>query len=350
MRAYHVIGLMSGTSLDGIDLCYVKFEQDERLQYELIHSKAVKYSLNMENRLKDAESLSALDLAILDIDLGKIFGAEINLFIQENKLDHIDAIASHGHTIFHRPELNFSTQIGSPSQIYALTSIKTIADFRSIDTALGGHGAPLVPIGDTLLFGQYDHCLNLGGIANVSLTDSDQENSKAFDIVVCNMALNHVAQLFGLPYDDDGKIAAQGKVDVDLLESLNKFEFLNQPPPKSLGKEQFQSFYLPLLANYNGSNHVLMATLIKHIGIQIGRILEDGTCLVTGGGAFNSVLIESIKTHSNCQLEIPSNEIIEFKEAIVFGLLGYLKLTNQVNTLASVTGASRDSIGGCIYG
>jgi anhydro-N-acetylmuramic acid kinase len=350
MRAYHLIGLMSGTSLDGIDLCYVKFEQTDRLNYELIYTKAINYAPEMLTSLKSAESLSALAMAKLDTELGRLYGEEINTFIKENNIKDIDGIASHGHTIFHHPELNFSTQIGSPAQINAITSIKTIADFRSIDTALGGHGAPLVPIGDLLLFGKYDNCLNLGGIANVSYREPETRNSIAFDIVICNMALNHMADLFGKPYDDNGQIASEGKVISTLLEALNSFEYLLQPPPKSLGKEQFHSFYLPLIENYLGQNKNIMATLIEHIGIQIGGNLKPGSCLITGGGAYNGALIDAIKRHSTCEIEIPSNEIIEFKEAIVFGLLGYLKLTNRINTLSSVTGAKRDSIGGCVYG
>ena len=348
MQAYYIIGLMSGTSLDGIDLCYAQFYNNGTESYALLHGKTIEYTSEFQKQLRKANQCSALELMQLDTDLGIFFGEQIKLFIKENNIQQIDAIASHGHTIFHSPQHHLSTQIGSPAQIYAITGIKTIADFRSIDVALGGQGAPLVPIGDQQLFSNYSSCLNLGGIANISF--DQQQKRIAYDICMCNMALNYLALKLGHSYDKNGNIASSGQINLKLLEDLNQFHYFSSEPPKSLGREQFDDWYLPLLENSSISVPDMMATTVEHIGMQIGKNIPKGNCLLTGGGVFNTSLINALKKHTQSTLEIPNNNLIEYKEALVFAYLGMLRLTNRKNTLSSVTGARRDSIGGCLYG
>lgn len=338
---------MSGTSLDGLDLCCVEFSgTSDQPIFNIIATKTYRYSTDWESRLRSIEQGSGLDLVKTDADLGKLFGSLTLDFIEEFNLENIDAIASHGHTIFHQPQLGFTTQIGHPAQVKAKTGITTIGDFRSLDVALSGQGAPLVPIGDQLLFGDYASCLNLGGIANVSYEKHGKRI--AFDISVCNMALNHLAQLCGVPYDANGDLANDGHIIQPLLDSLNQLEYYTAPPPKSLGKEDFIENVLPLLQEYYDPKDML-ATMTQHIGAQIGKTLPEGKCLITGGGAYNNSLIEAIQTHSTAQVVVPSNELIEFKEALIFAFLGYLRLHEQTNTLKSVTGGRSDSIGGAVY-
>ena len=348
MQAYYIIGLMSGTSLDGIDLCYAQFYNNETDRYELLNGKTIKYTSEIQKLLLKADQCTAIELMQIDADLGIYFGEQIKLFIQENDIQQIDAIASHGHTIFHNPKNHFSTQIGSPAQIHAITDIKTIADFRSVDVALGGQGAPLVPIGDQFLFSNYSSCLNLGGIANISF---DQQHKRiAYDICICNMALNFLALKLGHSYDKNGNIASSGQINLKLLNELNQFHYFSSEPPKSLGREQFDDWYIPLLENSSISVPDMMATTAEHIGMQIGKLIPKGNCLLTGGGVFNTSLINALKKHTQSTLEIPNNNMVDYKEALVFAYLGMLRLTNRINTLSSVTGANRDSIGGCIYG
>jgi anhydro-N-acetylmuramic acid kinase len=348
MQAYHLIGVMSGTSLDGIDLCFVEFKKGNTFEFELIHTRTVDYSEKIKSKLITVERGSALDLVKADAELGTIIGGSINKFIKDYKITKVDAIASHGHTVFHDPSNGFSTQIGSPSQIYTITGIKTIADFRSVDVALKGQGAPLVPIGDQLLFGDFDSCLNLGGIANLS----HQHEGKriGFDVVVCNMALNHLAGKEGKTFDENGQMASEGQPKESLLRELNELEYFTLPFPKSLGKELFLEWYVPLLNKFDVTTADLMATMIEHMTCQLGRVIPVGTCLITGGGAYNQALVKALRKHVAASIHIPENQLIEFKEALLFAFLGFLRLTDQVNTLSSVTGAKQDSMGGCIYG
>ena len=348
MQAYHLIGVMSGTSLDGIDLCYSEFIETEKITYRIIHSKTISYSDEIKDRLANAHQSTSLELIRLDADLGRLIGSSVNDFIHEFDIKKVDAIASHGHTVFHEPQQGYSTQIGNPAHIYATTGIKTIADFRSVDVALHGQGAPLVPIGDDLLFNEFSYCLNLGGIANLSHHQSGKRIG--YDISICNMALNHLALKAGKPFDVDGNMAESGTVCLVMLDEMNDFQFLEKAPPKSLGIEQFLEFYMPILMKFEISVPDALATLVEHIALQISNCLNGGTCLISGGGAHNRFLMDRLRSKTNCELILPDNDTINFKEALIFGLLGFLRLTHQANSLSSVTGASRDSIGGCIYG
>ena len=342
-----IIGLMSGTSLDGIDLACCHFSTTNgSIQWQLLASETIPYPESWTKRLSTLENATAYEYALADVELGHLFGETIRQFVEKHNLTP-DYVASHGHTIFHQPQHKLTTQIGDGDAIAAESGIPVIFNFRKLDVALGGQGAPLVPIGDQLLFGQYDACLNLGGIANISYGTSSRT---AFDISPCNMALNFLALSLGKPYDKDGIEASKGNIVESLLQRMNKLPFYLLPPPKSLGKEWFVENFKPLLDEGDWTIQDLLRTTVEHIAIQISHIVNNHsirTLLVTGGGTKNKFLISRIQHFSpKCQLTVPENNIIDYKEAIIFALLGYLRLQGQVNALSSVTGASRDSSSG----
>ena len=346
-----MIGLMSGTSLDGTDLayCQLKYEKDA-WSYKILAAKTYKYSRDWKKRLKNTEDTSALEFIKTDSDLGLYFGNKINQFISDFKLDKnkIDAIASHGHTIFHQPDLGFSTQIGNGSQICATSGLKTIVDFRSIDVALNGQGAPLVPIGDLLLFNDYNNCLNLGGIANISCQKGGQRIAK--DITFANMIGNYLCEEINFEFDDKGAIASNGKIDNQTLELLNNVVSHKKLKNKSLGKEIFVKRIKPFLQESTASIEDKLHTLAHHLSTKISEnTTPNSSLLITGGGAYNDFWIQLIKEKTQANITIPNHNIIEFKEALIFAFLGALRLNHSSNSLASVTGAKKDSIGGAIY-
>lgn len=353
---------MSGTSLDGIDLALCDIDEKG---YKVLAAETVPYYEEWRQRLSTLENATALEYALANVELGHHFGKVINRFLKGK--ERPEAIASHGHTIFHQPHLGLTTQIGDGDAIAAETGLPVVFNFRTLDVALGGQGAPLVPIGDELLFGQYDACLNLGGIANISYKGKGESGKReddvrrvAYDICPCNMALNRLAAMLGYPYDKGGINARGGQVQTCLLHALDALEYYAATGPKSLGKEWFVGQFWPVVKEFIGVVPSLstvrdaLATVSAHIAMQIGRVLEAqkiGTLLVTGGGAWNSYLIEQIGEYSpSVQVTVPDELIVNYKEALVFALLGYLRLNGKVNTLASVTGAKYDSIGGNIAG
>ena len=354
MKKYAVIGLMSGTSLDGLDVAYVEFIRDNNWSFNTIECKTLKYGVDLDARLRDASNLSAIALKRLDIDFGKWIGEQVKQFINKKGV-RPDLIASHGHTIFHQPEIGITMQIGDGNQIMLQTGIKTISDFRALDVANGGQGAPLVPIGDKFLFSNYDLCLNLGGFSNVSM--EHQGERIAFDICPVNTVLNHLSGILGKPFDKNGAIAKTGKVNPKLLAALNALPYYQQAPPKSLGIEWVQKNIFPIMIGDKPEN--LLATYCQHVADQvINAVLyimkEQNTepkMLVTGGGAHNTFLIESIKKEALGRLNIviPENQIVDFKEAIIFAFLGVLRSLNEINTLKSVTGAKTSSSGGTVF-
>lgn len=352
---YKVIGLMSGTSLDGLDLACCEFKHTSgQWSFDLQSYETAPFPQHLHNKLKTGTALSAFELAELDIILGRWMGERTNEFIEKNGCK-ADLIASHGHTIFHQPEIGLTTQIGNGNMLSAITNLPVVYDFRSLDVALGGQGAPLVPIGDQLLFHEYDFCLNLGGIANISFTENNIR--LAFDISPCNMALNYLAEEKGQKYDQNGEMARSGKLLPNLLREINSLEFYHLPAPKSLGYEWVVKHILKRLDNSSASIPDLMHTMVEHISFQIAQsIIEggknSGKLLVTGGGAFNDYLIERLQYHlpEKVQVHIPAEELINYKEALIFAFLGVLKVRSEVNCLASVTGASRDSCGGVLCG
>jgi len=343
----YVIGLMSGTSLDGLDIVYVQFDTADLKKFEIIKAQTINYNNDWRKKLKTAYDLSANDLALLDVDFGQFMGEQIKEFIRRNGIERVDLIASHGQTVFHRPEAGYTTQIGSGAHINALTKIKTICDFRTQDVALGGQGAPLVPIGDQLLFGDYDYCLNIGGFANISFEKNSQRI--AFDISPANIVLNHYVANMGYAYDDGGEIARSGKLNQGLLEDLNHLDFYQDEKPKSLGWEFVTEQILPLIDSFRLPVVDILRTYTEHTAMQIGRHARKGKMLVTGGGAYHLLLIERIRHYSSADVIVPEPEIIDYKEALIFALLGLLKEQNQVNVLSSVTGSPFDHSSGIIY-
>lgn len=350
MKIYNVIGLMSGTSLDGLDLCYVQFEFPS-LDFEIIYAETIAYPENWTERLKNSIHLNGNDLTKLDIDYGFYLGDAVNEFIRKNQIENVDLIASHGHTVFHNTNENYTLQIGNGAAIFAKTNLKTICDFRTQDVALGGQGAPLVPIGDELLFSEYDACLNLGGFSNVSFK---KENRRiAFDISPLNIVLNYLAEKSGKKYDENGEIAKNGNIIPELLEELNLLEFYKKSPPKSLGIEFCIEIIFPLIDNSNLKIDDLLATFTEHFAQQIARELNKNqikNVLITGGGAKNKFFVERLKSMSNTEIIIPEDKIIDFKEALVFALMGILKSQNEINVLSSVTGAKKNHSSGVVYG
>jgi len=349
LRTYRAIGLMSGTSLDGLDIAYCTFYGGSSWSFELHHAATIPYDEEWRKRLREAHTSSGIELSKLSVDLGIQHGKWVAEFIEQHEAK-VDFIASHGHTVFHQPEAGLTLQIGSPAHIVAEAGCDVIADFRTTDVARGGQGAPLVPIGDLLLFEAYPICLNLGGIANMSVKDG--MGIKAFDIGLCNMALNHVAELMGLTYDRDGALAQEGHVNEALLNELNALAFFHLSAPKSLGKEFWLTEFLPIVERAQLNESDLLRTLVEHIAVQIGRSLSSyAPChvLATGGGAHNSFLVERIQAHTHHTLVVPEKGIVDFKEALIFAFLGALRLNGKSNSLSTVTGALRDSVGGAVY-
>lgn len=354
---WHVIGVMSGTSLDGVDLVYVKIIKNKDYKFIILEKKAYNYSDIWKKSLNEAFTISDKKLKVLHVDYGTFLGKLIHEFIIENQIKKVDFIASHGHTIFHKPEENYTLQIGSGFEIAAETKLKVICDFRTQDVHLGGQGAPLVPIGDMLLFGQYDFCLNLGGFANVSFQKIGKRI--AFDICPVNIVLNHFTRKLNLDYDDKGIMASQGVLHNNLLDELNQIPFYFDDQPKSLGYEFIVETILPIIEKYNFPIKDILRTFIEHVAFQISKVInknmesvsknKSSNVLVTGGGAYNDFLIERISQYSISKMKIPNNDIIEFKEAIVFALLGVLRDQDEVNILQSVTGASKDHSSGTIF-
>ncbi len=344
---FHAIGLMSGTSLDGLDICYASFSKNINWNFEILKAETISYDSNWKEKLKNSILLSSEDLLALNSEYGFYLAKHVQNFIEKHHIHNIDVIASHGHTIFHQPERKFTLQIGDGRAIKSLTKIPTVYDFRMQDVLFGGNGAPLVPIGDELLFHEYDACINLGGFSNISF----KENQKriGFDICPVNIILNHFAQQEGFNYDDKGNLAKQGKVNNELLAQLNSLDFYRQKHPKSLGFEWCEDQIFPLLKNKNPLE--VLATFTEHISEQISKIINQNLIkkiLFTGGGAYNNFLIDKIKYKIQSQVIIPSKNNIEFKEALIFAFMGVLRVNNEINILSSVTGATKDHCSGVL--
>lgn len=340
------LGIMSGTSLDGVDLAMCRFtEKKGQWQYEILDSKTICYPNEWEQKLRKTHKLEAVDFLLLHNEYGRYIGSLVNNFLNGKLIP--DIISSHGHTIFHQPDKEFTFQLGSGASIAATTQITTISDFRTLDVALGGQGAPLVPIGDKLLFGDYDYCLNLGGFANISFEDNN--NRIAFDICPVNLVLNNLASQKNRPFDKDGDIGASGKIDQSLLDSLNSLSYYKQKWPKSLGREWVEKYINPLLADSGISIEDQTATFYEHIAYQISKVVgSKGKILCTGGGTKNIYLVSKLREKTVCQIVVPNENLIDFKEALIFAFLGVLSFMGRVNCLSSVTGAKMDNIGGII--
>ena len=339
-NTYRILGVMSGTSMDGLDLAICSFNKTKEWNFKIEKCKTVKYTKKWKHILSNLHNSSKQNILKHDIIYAKLIAEEIKKFL---KNENVDFIASHGHTIFHQPENKYTLQIGNGNTIANITRLKTITNFRNLDISLGGQGAPLVPIGDLKLFKKFKYCLNIGGIANISIKEKNK--IKAFDICPANIILNKISRKLNLDYDNNGKIAKEGKIISKLFSELNHLSFYNNKSPKSLSREWVEKYVDPLiLERYNHKD--VLHTLCEHIGLQIGQYLKEDKTLVTGGGAFNKFLIERIENYSNSQMFIPDKKIINFKEALIFAFLGLLKINNQNNCLKSVTGAKQNSCGG----
>jgi len=349
-NSYRVIGLMSGTSLDGVDLAFCVFtKQEDKWSYQIEVAETSTYSNEWLSLLPTLMQADAFTFSKANTDLGVYFGQLIRTFIDKHHLE-TDFIASHGHTVFHQPGIGLTVQIGNGAAIAATCGLPVVCDFRSGDVALGGQGAPLVPVGDVLLFSDFDFCLNLGGFSNVSYQVEGRRI--AFDICPVNTILNALSERVGLKFDRSGLIARTGTIDPQLLSDLNDQDFYSLIPPKSLGFEWSNEHIWPLINASSLPVQDILRTVVEHIATQIATSLsgfEKGRLLLTGGGAKNIFLIERIATLTKHKLVIPSELIIDYKEALIFAFLGVLRVREEVNCLSSVTGASRDSVCGAIY-
>jgi len=359
---YRVIGVMSGSSLDGLDLAFVEFEEKGgKWTFSIVASACYPYDEAWTNKLKTGRELKAVDFVSLDAEYGHYVGAQINRFIQENGLDYkVGLIASHGHTLFHLPG-KYSVQIGNGAAIAAETSLPVVSDLRSLDVALGGQGAPIVPMGEQLLFPDYTFFLNIGGISNISF--KGEQFYDAFDVCPANRVLNQLAEQIHVPFDKDGVFAAAGRINEVLLERLNQLDYYQSDFPKSLANEFGTEVVFPLLVASELPTEDLLATYTEHIAIQIALAIEkimtkrsmpngQHKMLVTGGGAYNVYLISRISQHLlpyGIELVLPSNEIIEYKEAFIMALLGVLRWREEETVFSSVTGAKRGSSGGAFW-
>ena len=349
-KKYYTIGVMSGTSLDGIDLCYVNFYRNEFWHYEILKCETVLYDYNLEKNLKKSINISDEELRVLDIEYSKYLSKTINDFIVQNEISDLDLICSHGHTVFHEPDRGITYQIGNLPELKTYLNSTIVCDFRVQDVKLGGQGAPLVPIGDELLFNDFDFCLNLGGFSNISFKKNNDRI--AFDICPVNIVLNHYVNRLNKPFDEDGEIARTGNLNLELLERLNNIEFYKLKPPKSLGLEWVNENIFPLIDDFHLPIKDVLRTMVEHIAVQIVKVCNqksNSKILVTGGGAFNKFLISRIQKLSLNQIVTPNDDIINYKEALIFAFLGVLRVRNEVNCLSSVTGASRDHSSGKIY-
>lgn len=352
--SYRVIGLMSGTSLDGLDIAYCSFvKRGAGWSFEIIKGETVKYNKGWKKALADAHQLSGEELIKLDHDYGVYLADAVTSFIRRHQCK-ADFISSHGHTVFHQPHSGFTYQLGNGQTLSAVTAMPVVCDFRSFDVKLGGQGAPLVPIGDRHLFADYDVCLNLGGIANISA--EEKKSRVAYDVCFCNMGLNYLAEKEGKTFDKGGLMAMEGDVNKTLLSKLVKAHTPFRSKRPSLGRELFERKIQPLLDAKGISVHDRLRTFTELIAMEIVEavtsIKDTSTVLCTGGGAQNSFLISRMLDLGGdlVSWQLPEKEVIDFKEALIFAFLGVLRVRDEVNCLKSVTGASRDSSSGLMIG
>ncbi len=341
---------MSGTSLDGIDLALCTFYISEKKEWSFTIEVAetIPYASNWQAILKEAIHFSEGRMQKLNEDYTLHLSEIISVFIEKHGIINLDAVCSHGHTILHQPDKGITLQIGNLPLLAEKLKQTVVCDFRVQDVAMGGQGAPLVPIGDRLLFSEYDYCLNLGGFANVSF--EKEGNRIAYDICPVNIVMNQYAEKLGAPFDENGALAKSGTLNTALLQQLNSLSFYSEIPPKSLGLEWVQQHIFPLLKASKDSPENILRTFVEHIAIQLSsQFKENSSVFITGGGAYNLFLVERLKAQKSLNVIIPNAQILEFKEALVFGLLGVLKLRDEVNCLASVTGAKQNHSSGKIF-
>jgi anhydro-N-acetylmuramic acid kinase len=358
---YRVIGVMSGSSLDGLDIAFIEFEESGRKwSYEIRATECKRYSDEWVQKLQSASSLSACDYLLLHSAYGKYVGEQVNSFIDKFDLHHkVQLIASHGHTTFHAPASGMTAQLGDGATIAATTEINVVSDLRALDVAFGGQGAPIVPIGEKLLFPDYSFFLNLGGIANLSFKNND--SYIAFDVCAANRVINLLARAEGKEFDENGSLAASGKVYTPLLTRLNALSYYSQPYPKSLANAFGTDEVFPLINTFDIPTADKLRTYTEHVAMQIAYAIQrlpdinavvNSKLLVTGGGAFNQFLINRISNALQplkIQVVVPDETLVNYKEALIMGLIGVLRWREEYNVMDSVTGARRSSIGGAVW-
>ena len=341
---------MSGTSADGLDVCCAEFTDNNGLwRYRIECAKGYDYPADLRNTLiSGVQNMSARDFVAFHSRYGHYLGQKVNEFIKEFNIEKPDLIASHGSTVFHEPDKGIMFQIGDGAAIAAETGIPTVSDFRRLDIMLGGQGAPLVPVGDRALFGEYDYCLNIGGFSNISYDEGPKRI--AFDISPVNYVINHYTRKIGLEMDRDGEIAAKGTIDHGLLQQLNSLDYYSANPPKSLAREWVERNVFPLINASALNLEDILRTYYEHCAIQLAKVTRpDSRILVTGGGAWNKFLISRMADLSKCTLTVPEPEVVQYKEALIFAFLGVLYMMDTPSCLKSVTGASKDNIGGMLF-
>jgi anhydro-N-acetylmuramic acid kinase len=356
---YKVIGLMSGSSLDGLDIVYTELHEDRgKWNFEILASDCYEYDEDWKERLRNATALSALDYQLLHAAYGQYIGEQVNRFMEEKNLQYkVALIASHGHTVFHFPQQRMTAQLGDGAAIAAQTSLPVVSDLRAMDVAFGGQGAPIVPIGEKLLFPGFTMFLNIGGIANISF--NSEGGYTAFDVCPANRVLNNIAAKAGKEYDAGGEMASIGNIEEDLLQKLNALSYYQQAPPKSLDNSFGVDEIAPLIRSFGLTNNDSLRTYVEHITIQVTNAINNHQplttshkLLVTGGGAFNTFLIQQLSAALaalGIEVVIPDEQIVNYKEALIMGLIGVLRWRQEYTVLSSVTGARRDSIGGAVW-
>ncbi len=355
MRSKTVIGLMSGSSLDGIDLCCVHFyESEKQIKYRWVKGTTYPISPPLKKALQEASEEDKRLGSLLDQSFSQFALECLKSFLKELN-EKVDLIASHGHTVKHEPENKITVQIGDGTYWAKQLNLPVVYDFRTEDVLLGGQGAPLVPVGDTTLFKEYEYCLNLGGISNISYKHNN--SVIAYDISMCNTPLNGLVKRLGKEYDKGGIIAESGQFIPDLFDELNDLDYFKLTAPKSLDKAWYFSQMQPLFNKGSYSIADLLNTCCEHIGYQIAQSInlsesdsKRSKVLVTGGGAYNTFLTSRIEKYldPSFKLVIPESYLIEYKEAIIFALMGWLRVHSKINVLRSVTGATKDTSSGKI--
>ncbi|MBX2961705.1 MAG: anhydro-N-acetylmuramic acid kinase [Cyclobacteriaceae bacterium] len=354
-QKYKVLGLMSGTSLDGVDvaICILELKND-RWSYKIEKAITVPYSASWKKKLRQAHSTSAEELLQMHHDYGNFLGKLCRKFLQLYDLRKVDFIASHGHTVFHQPKRGFTFQLGNGYSLHVAAGIPVVCDFRSMDVALGGQGAPLVPAGERFLFADYDVCLNLGGIANLS--QQLKNKRQAYDICFVNMGLNYLAEKAGKSFDRNGAMAAKGSLNTNMMRKLSTIYAKIKHERPSLGREFFEKHIMPVLDVESIELYDRMSTFTESAAAQIADSIQHNkkrmSVLCTGGGAFNTYLIYRLMEHlgNKADLIVPDSDIVKFKEALIFAFLGVKCVRGEINCLTSVTGSARDSCGGVLIG
>jgi anhydro-N-acetylmuramic acid kinase len=358
---YRVIGLMSGSSMDGLDIAFAEFHENAgKWSYEILHADCYPYPEEWTYRLTKAVTLNALEYQLLHVDFGHYLGRQVNTFIEQYGLQYkVALIASHGHTTFHAPTRKMTAQLGDGSAIASETHLPVVTDLRAMDVAFGGQGAPIVPIGEKLLLGNYDYFLNVGGIANIS---ANAEQYLAFDVCAANRVLNMLANEAGRDYDENGEMARKGNLNNGLLLKLDQFDYYRQPYPKSLANDFGTDIIYPMIKREGIGTNNALRTYVEHISGQIKNSIEslaksngkmqNAKLLATGGGANNTFLIERLSEkirELNVEVVVPDKSLVNYKEALIMALIGVLRWREEYNVLSSVTGAQRDSIGGALW-